>query len=95
MVFNWYFGSLLCKFCDEEIVIISDGAPGQFKNRYIMKAMHELSKKWKANKMGVFAASHGKGAGDGVGGEVKRIVWDCVRSKNCHDFVFTSERMSK
>jgi hypothetical protein len=66
----------------DEIVVFTDGAVSQFKNKYVMTAMHQLSRKInKCVRWEVFAASHGKGAVDGIGGEVKRIVWDSVRSR--------------
>jgi hypothetical protein len=66
----------------DEVIVFSDGAVGQFKNRYVMRAVQVLSMKHsKQMRWDFFASSHGKGAVDGIGAEVKRIVWDCVRSK--------------
>jgi hypothetical protein len=76
-----------------ELVFYTDGAASQFKNRFIMKAMQCLAMKIsKVIRWEFFATSHGKGAVDGIGGEVKRIVWDNVRSrradvKTVEDFV--------
>ena len=62
--------------------IFSDGPSSQFKNRYIvsfLKAYHQ--------KTGVkilwhyFATSHGKGVVDGIGGTVKRMVWNEVSTR--------------
>jgi hypothetical protein len=65
-----------------ELVFYTDGAASQFKNRFIMKAMQCLAMKIsKVIRWEFFATSHGKGAVDGIGGEVKRIVWDNVRSR--------------
>jgi hypothetical protein len=65
-----------------EIVIFSDGAVSQFKNKFIVAAMRFLSRKiLKVIRWEYFATSHGKGAVDGIGGKVKRIVWDAVRGK--------------
>jgi hypothetical protein len=66
----------------DEIVIFSDGAASQFKNQYIVAAMKFISKKYqKVFRWEYFATSHGKGAVDGIGGQVKRVVWDSVRAK--------------
>jgi hypothetical protein len=73
-----------CALSEEytELIFYTDGAAGQFKNKFIMKAMQNLAKKVsKLVKWEFFATSHGKGAVDGIGGEVKRIVWDAVRSR--------------
>jgi hypothetical protein len=66
----------------DEVIIFTDGAASQFKNKYIIRAMEQLAKKMeKVVRWEFFATSHGKGAVDGIGGEVKRIVWDAVRSR--------------
>ena len=55
----------------EEVVIFSDGCAGQFKQKFVLCHLThmEIPISWN-----FFATSHGKGAVDGIGGEVKRIV---------------------
>ena len=33
--------------------------------------------------MALFATSHGKGIVDGLGGSIKRSVWDIIHSQDC------------
>ena len=66
----------------ETEVIWSDGPSSEFKNRYMVHLMKELSKKvgtpfaWK-----YFVTSHGKGIVDGIGGRAKALVRQKVMSK--------------
>ena len=66
----------------EEVHIWSDGPTSQFKNKYIaaalptLQAKHNITIKWN-----FFATSHGKGPVDGIGGSVKRQVWDSVKRR--------------
>jgi hypothetical protein len=64
------------------VLIVSDGAASQFKNRFIFKSLctvlpqtTKLSFEWHFS-----ATSHGKGACDAVGGRAKREVAKQVRS---------------
>ena len=50
----------------------TDGAASQFKSRYVLCNMTYLKKKEIQASWHFFATSHGKGAVDGIGGEVKR-----------------------
>ena len=55
---------------------IHDGASSQFKQKYMftnltfLQEIYDVSITWN-----FFATSHGKGAVDGIGGDVKRRVW--------------------
>lgn len=50
------------------------------KNKYIVSVLSKLDKivhvQWN-----YFATSHGKGAVDGIGGSIKRLVWNAVASR--------------
>lgn len=63
--------------------IFSDNCAAQFKNRYVMASMNALKAEYGFNHLewNFFAASHGKGAVDGIGGSVKRSVWIAVKSR--------------
>ena len=63
----------------EHVHYWSDGAASQFKNRFNFCNLmyHELDFKCTAD-WSFFATAHGKGAIDGIGGEVKRAVWRSV-----------------
>ena len=71
------FLNTIFKWLDEEvrqfesIVIFSDGAASQFKQRYLLCSLTLMNRQITWN---FFATSHGKGPVDGVGGTVKRIV---------------------
>ena len=64
----------------KQVYVFSDGPSSQFKNKYIANFIHTLNKivqiQWN-----YFATSHGKGVVDGIGGTVKRIVWNAVMSR--------------
>lgn len=65
------------------IYIFSDNCAAQFKNRYVIGSMNALKLEYgvKHLEWNFFAASHGKGAVDGLGGSIKRQVWTAVRSR--------------
>ncbi|XP_046662375.1 uncharacterized protein LOC124358190 [Homalodisca vitripennis] len=83
----WYFlkkiiSDLKQQFKIEEVAIFSDGCAGQFKNRYTLSNLTFLDKDYQVTgEWCFFATSHGKGAVDGVGGTVKRMVWEQVKSR--------------
>lgn len=64
----------------KQAYVFSDGPSSQFKNKYIANFLHTLNKivhiQWN-----FFATSHGKGVVDGIGGTVKRLVWNAVMSR--------------
>ena len=65
----------------QEVHIFSDGAVSQFKNKYIFQLLCYLQEKLKLSlAWHFFATSHGKGAVDGIGGSVKRMALDAVKS---------------
>ena len=62
--------------------IFSDGCEAQFKNRYTLSNLTFMRKDFGVDgEWSFFASSHGKGAVDGVGGVVKRAVWNAVRTR--------------
>ena len=67
----------------KKVDIWSDGPRSQFKNRFIIAALPLLQKlsniliTWN-----YFASSHGKGAVDGIGGTIKRHVYNAVLKRN-------------
>ena len=65
-----------------EEIIWSDGPTSEFKNKYMMKLLHQLS--IECNKMfprKFSATSHGKGVVDGIGGRAKSLVRQKVMSR--------------
>lgn len=56
--------------------ISTDGAASQFKQKFTLSNVtHYLSEKGITVQWNFFATSHGKGAVDGIGGQVKRKAW--------------------
>ena len=78
---------ILAKLPDDvrEVKIWTDGPASQFKNKYVIAAMKALSCNCHGVKLvwNFFATSHGKGPVDGVGGTLKRIAAEKVRSRQC------------
>ena len=60
--------------------IFSDGAASQFKNKFAFRFLCTISENYSMYIRWQYFASHGKGAVDGVGGTVKRVVNSAV---NC------------
>ena len=78
-------------------VVFSDGAPTQFKQKFTMCEMILLQQSLSWN---LFVTSHRKGAVDGIGGRIKRDVYNTILSKglvikNLDDFVDVAEHFSK
>jgi hypothetical protein len=64
----------------DEIVFFSDGAASQFKQKYLLANITH----WGSNiSWNYFATSHGKGAVDGIGGQLKRNVRIQVMKGSC------------
>jgi len=64
-------------------VIFTDGPSSEFKNRFCMKLLRDISLKLKKDvTWKYFATSHGKGVVDGIGGKAKSLVRQKVMSKN-------------
>ena len=67
-------------FPDEHIY--SDGHSSEFKNQYMIKLLHNVSKQRSAKfTRDYFATDHGKGVVDGIGGKAKSMVQQQVLSK--------------
>jgi len=64
----------------KQVYVLSDGPSSQFKNKYVANFLRTLCKtvhiQWN-----FFATSHGKGVVDGIGGTVKRLVWNAVMTR--------------
>ena len=67
-IFQW-LESEIKRF--KEIVMFSDGAASQFKQRFLLCSLTLMERPIIWN---FFAASHGKGPVDGIGGTAKRVV---------------------
>ncbi|KAG1682566.1 hypothetical protein GQR58_010849 [Nymphon striatum] len=60
-----------------KVSLWSDGPASQFKNRYILASLKPLQDKYNITiRWNFLATSHGKGPVDGIGGSVKRFVWN-------------------
>ena len=66
----------------QQVHIFSDGPSSQFKNKYMASFYSILQRKGLSIQWHFFATSHGKGVVDGLGGTVKRVVWDAVLTRN-------------
>lgn len=66
-----------------KLYIFSDNCAAQFKNKYILSSLNDLKNHGNLTHLewNFFAASHGKGAVDGIGGTVKRLAWMGVKSR--------------
>ena len=77
----------------ETVNIFSDGVAAQFKQRFLFANLTLLSNDLNVNLLwNFFSSGHERGAVDGVGGTVKRLVWRDVIAKQCvirnaYDFV--------
>lgn len=84
---TWTYLEVLITYLKEEIyiknlAIFSDGCASQFKNRYVLSNLPDLELIHGFNiTWSFFATSHGKGAVDGIGGIVKRCVWNKIKSR--------------
>lgn len=85
----------------KSICIFSDNCAAQFKNRYVIESMNTLKAErgFTHLEWNFFAASHGKGAVDGLGGSVKRSVWTAVKARkaiinNAEEFYDLARRLS-
>ena len=68
-----------------DLDIFSDGAAQHFKQKYMFLFLSSLlDKKGIRANCHFFATSHGKGAVDGVGGTVKRAVFNAIKSRRYH-----------
>lgn len=68
----------------EIVQLWTDGPSSQFKNKFITTAQAILQEKYRIQLFwNFFPTSHGKGAVDGIGGALKRQVWDSVKTRLC------------
>ncbi|XP_033122920.1 uncharacterized protein LOC117121731 [Anneissia japonica] len=81
------------------VSVWSDGPASLFKNRFIGSAISALQNKHSINiDWNFFCTSHGKGPVDGIGGSVKRFVWNQVLTRqylvtNAETFVAAASTM--
>ncbi len=77
---------------DEEI-IWSDGPTSEFKNKFTMKLLHQLSSQFQKQFSWKFSAtSHGKGVVDGIGGRAKSLVRQKVMSQSSEPTIVQSAK---
>ncbi|KAJ8051205.1 hypothetical protein HOLleu_04685 [Holothuria leucospilota] len=64
------------------ISFFSDGAASQFKNRFLFQNLTHMKEAYNLEsiKWNFFATSHGKGVVDGIGGQVKRLVFNALKT---------------
>ena len=63
--------------------LYNDGPSSEFKNRFMMKLLHNLSNQHSTTfTWNFFATGHGKGVVDGIGGQAKSLVRQQVLSKS-------------
>lgn len=90
-LYNNYLFRDSCSATEE--AIWSDGPSSEFKNRYMMRLLQELSRKYKRKfSWKYFATSHGKGIVDGIGGRAKSIVRMEVMSKKIDSTIVQSSK---
>lgn len=86
----WTFLKLIGNFIKttfplvDHLIIFSDNAASQFRSRYIVANLCYLEEDlgYQYVEWTTFAASHGKGAVDGVGAAIKNTLWHKVKSEN-------------
>jgi hypothetical protein len=80
-----YFNSILDLLCiaGKRLLIFTDGPSSQFKNRYILSSLPVIvaERALRSLEWHYFATSHGKGAVDGIGGEIKRLARTLIMSR--------------
>lgn len=81
------------------LTVWSDGPVSQFKNKFIVNSIKKLKERYRLNgvKWKYFATAHGKGAVDGIGGCIKKKVFNNVKSRrsvvrNAEEFVESAKR---
>lgn len=72
-----------CQPTINTLIVFSDGAASQFKNRFLVNYLELLREKFKLKTLEwhFFATSHGKGVVDGIGGTVKNVARRQMLSK--------------
>nr|XP_023691643.1 uncharacterized protein LOC111856150 [Paramormyrops kingsleyae] len=79
-----YMDCILSQLPDhvQKLSVWSDGPALQFKNRFIAAVLEPLQAKHHVEITWIFFATcHGKGPVDGIGGGVKRLVWNGIRCR--------------
>lgn len=77
-------------------IIFSDGPSSEFKNKFCMKILYDLSQKFQKDfSWKCFATSHGKSVVDGVGGRAKSLVRQKSISKDGSHVVQSSKDFAK
>ncbi|GBN98594.1 hypothetical protein AVEN_169698-1 [Araneus ventricosus] len=68
----------------QQVEIWPDGPSSQFKNRFVAASLNVLEEKYSVNIIwNYFATFHGKGPVDGIGGSLKRQVFNQVKKRKC------------
>jgi hypothetical protein len=67
----------------KRVIIFTDGPSSQYKNKFIISALPKIKEERRLASLSweYFATSHGKGAVDGIGGEIKRLARMLVMSR--------------
>lgn len=66
----------------QRIFFFSDNCASQFKSKYCVSNLCQMEKDFGVKaEWNFFAASHGKGTVDGIGGAIKGAAWRAVKSK--------------
>lgn len=66
----------------KKVTVFSDGCAAQFKNKFTLSNLCFMMYDFGVEGEWVFfATSHGKGAVDGIGGCIKRMVWSKVKTR--------------
>ena len=85
----------------EETMFFSDGPASQFKQRYLIHNLTRISYEYELIlSWHYFATSHNKGVVDGIGSNIKRLVWQQILTKmdkcdNAADFVNIAKAKTK
>ena len=94
-LFSLYENHLFPTISDEieEEIIWSDGPTSEFKNKFVMKLLHQLSTQFQKKFSWKFSAtSHGKGVVDGIGGRAKSLVRQKVMSRSSDPTIVQSPK---
>jgi hypothetical protein len=92
-LFALYEGHLFPNDEIDEEIIWSDGPTSEFKNKFTMKLLHQLSVMFKKKFTWKFSAtSHGKGVVDGIGGRAKSLVRQKVMSQSSERTIVQSPK---
>lgn len=80
-----FLDALLTSILEVDVKVLhiwSDGPSSQFKNRFVANCLKWFEQKFNLKiHWNFFAASHGKGPVDGIGGTIKRLAGNIVTSR--------------